>query len=123
MKIAFQIQLIVSAVFFFGLGCTSDDPKPASKDKITGTWIEKNPELFDGVSDTIVFTEDALIRKHFYFAGWSYSTSSDTISFQKEETIKKFTYSTEKENEMVIYNFIDRLITSQVKDIPFIKIE
>lgn len=43
MKIAFQIQLIVSAVFFFGLGCTSDDPKPASKDKITGTWIEKNP--------------------------------------------------------------------------------
>ena len=56
MKIAFQIQLIVSAVFFFGLGCTSDDPMPASKDKITGTWIEKNPELFDGVSDTIVFT-------------------------------------------------------------------
>jgi hypothetical protein len=114
--------LLTMSVFMIGLGCSEDEPEP-SKDKIIGTWIEKNPELFDGISDTIVFTEDASIKKHFYFDGWSYNTSSDTISFQKDETIRKFLYSTAKENEMVIYNFIDRSITSQVKDIQFTKIK
>lgn len=114
--------LLTMSVFMIGLGCSKDEPEP-SKDKIIGTWIETNPDLFDGISDTIVFTEDASIKKHFYFDGWSYTTSSDTISFQKDEKVKKFLYSTAKENEMVIYNFIDRSITSQVKDIQFTKIK
>ncbi len=114
--------LLIIVVFMIGLGCSEEEPEP-SKDKIIGTWIEKNPELFDGISDTIVFLEDASVKKHFYFDGWSYTTSTDTISFQKDEIIKKFLFSTADENEMVIYNFIDRSITSQVKDIQFTKIK
>ncbi len=90
---------------------------------IIGTWIEKSPGLFDGISDTIIFTEDELIRKHFYFEGWSYTISSDSISFQKDEKIRKYLYSISKNNEMIIYNFLDRSITCVVKDIQFIKIK
>ena len=114
--------LLIIVVFMIGLGCSEEEPEP-SKDKIIGTWIEKNPVLFDGISDTIIFLEDASVKKHFYFDGWSYTTSTDTISFQKDEIIKKFLFSTADENKMVIYNFIDRSITSQVKDIQFTKIK
>lgn len=110
------------SVFMMGFGCSKDEPKP-SKDKIIGTWVEKNPELFDGISDTIIFTEESLVKKHFYFEGWSYIIFTDTILFQKDESIKKFPYSTANENEMIIYNFLDRSITSQVKDIQFTKIQ
>ena len=119
--------LLTISVFMTCLGCTKVEPEQSkdepSKDKMTGTWIEKNPELFDGLADTIVFTEDLLVRKHFYFNGWKYSTSTDTISFQKGVIIKNFKYYTENENEMIIYNFLDRSLTSQVKNIQFTKIK
>lgn len=114
--------LLTVSVFVIGFGCTKSNPEH-SKNKIIGIWIEKNPELFDGIPDTIILTEELLVKKHFYFDGWSYSTSSDTISFQRNEKVKKFLYSTSHENEMVIYNFIDRTMTPSVKDIQFTKIK
>ena len=114
--------LLTISVCMIGFGCSKDEAEP-SKDEIIGTWIEKNPELFDGISDTIIFSEESLVKKHSYFDGWSYTTSTDTISFQKDEMTKKFLYSTANDNEMIIYNFIDRSITSQVKDIQFTKIK
>lgn len=116
------ILLITISLFMMGFGCSKEDPKP-SKNKIIGTWIEKYPELFDNISDTIVFMDNLSIKKHFYFDGWQYKTSADTIFFQKGDIIKKFTYSISDENEMVIYNFLDRSISAEVKDIHFTKIK
>lgn len=110
------------SVFMIGFGCSKEDSEP-SKNKIVGTWIETNPELFDGISDTIVFKDDLSIKKHFYFDGWQYAASTNTISFQKGDVIKRFTYSTPNASEMVIYNFIDRSITAEVKNIQFTKIQ
>ena len=118
-----MINLFVAiSVFMIGFGCSKEDSEP-SKNKIAGTWIETNPELFDGISDTIVFKDDLSVKKHFYFDGWQYVASTNTISFQKGDVIKRFTYSTPNENEMVIYNFIDRSITAEVKNIQFTKIQ
>lgn len=91
--------------------------------KLVGTWIEKNPEMFDGIMDTIVFTKDALVKKHIVFDGWCYSAISDTIVFGKDGKEIKCAYTISNDNELTIYNFIDRLITQDVKNMQFVRIE
>lgn len=118
-----KINLFVAiSVFMIGFGCSKEDSEP-SKSKIVGTWIETNPELFDGISDTIVFKDDLSVKKHFYYDGWQYVASTNTISFKKGDVINRFSYSVANANEMVIYNFIDRSVTAVVKDIHFTKIQ
>jgi hypothetical protein len=112
--------LILISIFLIGVCCSKKDSE-SIQDKLVGTWVEKNPEMFDGISDTLVFTDDFIVRKHFYFNGWKYNLYYDTISFQKEGVIKKFMFSYNNVNELIIYNFLDRSITSQVKDIRFTK--
>lgn len=108
--------------FFMIMLCCSKKVAEYSKDKLVGTWVEKNPEMFDGISDTLVFTDDLTVKKHFYFNGWKYTISNDTITFKKENVTKSFSFLCITGNEIVFYNFIDRSITSQVKDIYFTKI-
>lgn len=102
--------------------CKEKEPEP-SEEKIVGTWIEKNPELFDGVSDTLNFMNNSYVLKHFYFNEWQYSIVNDTIFFQNEGISKHFLFSIPRKDEIILYNFIDRSITAQVKDIHFTKIK
>ncbi|HOA46504.1 MAG: hypothetical protein BWX65_00709 [Bacteroidetes bacterium ADurb.Bin057] len=120
-----KTKLLLAIILLFSISCSKNEigKEQILKDKFIGTWVETNPDLYDGISDTIIFNEKSLVEKHFYFDGWNYTIYADSIFFQKDETIKKFLYSIEKENEMVIYNFIDRLITNQVKNIQFTKIK
>ena len=120
-----KTYLLLAAILLIASNCSKDDsdePKTFESNLI-GTWIEKYPELFDGISDTIVFTDQSLVKKHIIFDGWRYSATSDTIIFQKNEETRKFQYSITNEKELTIYNFIDRLITQDVKNMQFIKIE
>jgi len=97
--------------------------------RLTGTWAEKYPELWDGISDTIVFTDNFKVEKHIYFDGWNYNKMNDsTILFQNDNpTLRRhygfFNFEFLNDKEIVIYNFLDRKITSVVKNIHFIKIE
>lgn len=113
--------LILISIFLIGACCSKNDSE-SIKDKLVGTWVERNPEMFDGISDTLVFTDDFIVKKHFYFNGWKFSLYNDTISFQNEGVIKKYSFSYNNVNELIIYNFLDRSITSQVKNIYFTKI-
>lgn len=107
------------------LASCEKDEKEFSKNEtnIIGTWVETYPELFDGVSDTIAFAKDSLINKHFYFNGWNYLVTLDTISFTKDGKRINFLYSVIDEDNIVIYDFLDRSITTQVKDIQFTKVK
>ena len=91
--------------------------------KLVGTWIEKYPEMFDGIMDTIVFTKYGLVKKHIVFDGWCYSAISNTIIFGKDGKEIKCAYSISNDDELTIYNFIDRLETTDVKDMQFVRIE
>jgi hypothetical protein len=112
--------LILISIFLIGVCCSKKDTE-SIKDKLVGTWIERNPELFDGISDTLVFTDDFVVRKHFYFNDWKFSIHNDTISFQNEGVIRNFVFSYNSANELIIYNFLDRSITAQVKNISYTK--
>jgi hypothetical protein len=80
MKTPFKLFMII----FIPLGmmqCKEKEPEPLGK-IIIGTWIENNPELFDGVSDIINFMSNSYVSKHFYFNGWQYSIINDTVFFE-----------------------------------------
>lgn len=82
-------------------------------------WVEMYPEQFDGVSDTIVFGRDHLVYKHFYFNGWNYSKTIDSLIFTNGSIVKKYSFCAIGVDEIVINNFIDRTLNNQVKDIFF----
>ena len=118
-----KIILISLCLAFFSCSKNDDDTLLQNDSKLVGTWIEKNPEMFDGIMDTIVFTKDALVKKHIVFDGWCYSAISDTIVFGKDGKEIKCAYTISNDNELTIYNFIDRLITQDVKNMQFVRIE
>ncbi len=114
--------LWVMSIFATCFGCSKNEIESSkSETNIIGVWVETYPELFDGVSDTIVFAKDSLINGHFYFNGWNYLVNRDSISFSKDGKRMSFLYSVTDEDNIVIYDFLDRLITSQVKNIHFTK--
>ena len=118
-----KIILISLCLALFGCSKNDDHTLLQNDSKLVGTWIEKNPEMFDGIMDTIVFTKDALVKKHIVFDGWCYSAISDTIVFGKDGKEIKCAYTISNDNELTIYNFIDRLITQDVKNMQFVRIE
>jgi hypothetical protein len=103
-----------------GSGCEKDSI--SVQDKLIGTWIETYPNHFDGIQDTIVFTDDYLIEKHFFFNGFNYSIENDSIIFYNSELSEKYLFELQNMNQLEIYKFIDRSITSQVKNIKFEKL-
>lgn len=113
--------LVVCSYFLIWFGCSNEDAEPA-KNKLIGTWIEKYPEMFDGMSDTLVFTEDSIVKKHFFFKDWKYSFHNDTIYFQKAEKIRRYPIKFETDYEIIIYNFLEHSVSEQSYDVYFIKI-
>lgn len=114
--------MFLAGFLLYGSACSDEDNKSIQIDFV-GTWIEKNPEMFDGISDTIVFTGDLMVEKHFYYIDWNYSISKDSILFCNDSISDSYQYITVSDTEFVLNNFLDRLVTSQVKDIHFIKIQ
>jgi hypothetical protein len=91
---------------------------------IQGTWIEKYPLKFDSVGDTLVFSKNGTIENHFYFKTWNYQLLDNNLIFSNSFLNKTLTFSVVniKSNEIEIQNFIDRSITSNVKNIVYTKI-
>ena len=118
-------KIILISLCFVLFSCSKNDDVTLleNDNKLVGTWIEKNPELFDGIMDTIVFTKYGLVKKHIVFDGWCYSAISNTIIFGKDGKEIKCAYSISNDDELTIYNFIDRLETTDVKDMQFVRIE
>lgn len=117
-----RISLFIAiSAFLIWIGCTNEDDGP-SKSKLIGTWIEKYPEKFDGISDTLVFGEDSTVQKHFYFKGSKYSVHDDTIAFLKAGRLWQFHFEYTNTYEMLIYNFLEQTVSEQSKDVYFTKI-
>ena len=54
--------LIFIGLCLFALSCNKDKPEP-NKNKLVGTWVEKYPEKFGGISDTLIFTNDFYVAR------------------------------------------------------------
>ena len=122
MKKIAKILFLCGIIVFTAFGCEKNEELDSNKNNLIDTWIEKSPDLYDGISDTIVFTDKFYIEKHFYFNGWKYNYSNDSVTFSKADNNKRFSLIFIGANEIVINNFLDRSVTSQVKNIHFIKL-
>ncbi|HUH74813.1 MAG TPA: hypothetical protein VLZ75_10485 [Chitinophagales bacterium] len=92
--------------------------------RIIGSWVVTNPELTYGRIDTIVFTGDYRVEKHFFFNGWKYYVSDNRIEFYNDEKGSRiwYPYLIENSNKMILYRFIHGATSSYDIDIPFTKI-
>ncbi len=119
----FRCLFIITCLFLsIGAGCDKDD-EMTSCDKLIGKWVEEDPLLYDGISDTIVFTKNNIVEKHFFFKGWMYEAKEcDTITFTHldDKFEKKIEFISD--DKIIFYNFIDRSLTNEIKNITFIKI-
>jgi|GEM_PF-2327927 len=117
------LLLLPLCVALLGSGCNDED-NLETKTQLIGKWIEIEP-FSDDICDTIVFKENNTIELYYPIQGWTYSLpSSDTIAFANPAKLrtKKCYFTFNSENELTIFNFYDRTITSQIKNITFEKI-
>ena len=128
----YLLSILLSAIFLFCLtNCekennimqTNNEISYTTKNNLIGTWVEKYPKKFDGISDTIVFNLDSTVNKYFLFPNWKYKIKSDTIQFINPTSPQTFSFSitTVSENEIIFKNFIDRLFSTEVKNITYVK--
>ncbi|MUP36788.1 hypothetical protein [Labilibaculum euxinus] len=115
------LLVFVSMFLFFGTGCEDNDDVTICN-KIIGKWVEEEPLLYDGISDTIVFTENNKVEKHFLFNGWRYEVEEcKTVMFTKNEDRIEKNIEFISDDRLMFYNFIDRSITNEIKNIAFKK--
>jgi len=115
--------LLPLCVVILGAGCEKEKDFD-TKSQLLGEWVEQEP-FSDGVCDTIIFKEDNTIDLYNPIEGWTYSLpSSDTIAFTDptRPRTQKCHFMFTNENKLTLFNFWDRTITSQIKDITFKKI-
>jgi len=112
-------------VYFFLISC--DGQKDISQsDQLTGTWIEIAP-YSDGIRDTLRFTQDKLIELYTPLQGYKFDLTQQNRLSIYSTTIKYDFSILLSENggkeQLEIYNFIDRTLTDNVKNITFVKLK
>jgi len=90
---------------------------------IVGTWVEKYPELRDKISDTLVFTSDSIVYKHWYFNGAKFRIENDTIVLYSAMDTLAREIQFVNEKEFFIFNFLDRFFAQKAENIYYIKIK
>ena len=112
-------------VYFFLISC--DGQKDISQsDQLTGTWIEIAP-YSDGIRDTLRFTQDKLIELYTPLQGYKFDlTQQNRLSIYSTTIKYDFSILLSKnggKEQLEIYNFIDRTLTDNVKNITFVKLK
>ena len=102
---------------------TNNEISYTTKNKFIGTWVEKYPLQYDRISDTIVFNPDSTVSKYVNFNNWGYRLKNDSIQFINPTQGRNYSFhfTAISDSEIVINNFIDRLVSNQVKNITYIK--
>lgn len=125
-KMKHKILKLSMVILFFtliGAGCQKDFSNDEVKIQLLGIWIEKEV-CNDGICDSILFKDDNTIELYFPFEGWIYHLpSDDSIVFvdQTDSLYLGFNFTLKDDNELIIYNFIDRSISQEIKNITFKK--
>ena len=121
MRKSSKIIFLFGIILFSFFACEDEEIKTI-EEQIIGTWIEKEP-FTDGICDTIVFKENNTIGLYFPVVGWDYKIiSNDSIVFiNQPEFLQGFNFTLFGSDELIVYNFYDRTITNNVKNIPFLR--
>ncbi len=117
------LLLLPLSITILGTGCEKDEIT-SSKSRFIGKWVEQE-SFTDGICDTIIFKEDNTIELYIPIQEWTYSfPSSNTIEFVNPSSLlsRKCHFIFNRKNELTIFNFYDRTITLEIKDITFERI-
>ena len=91
--------------------------------KFLGTWVEKSPELYDGISDTIVVDRNMIISKHYLFSGRNYKIENNNIIISNSATVRTYKFIFPRELEIYISDFPQRSSLSILRPVYFTKIQ
>lgn len=94
----------------------------SSMKKIIGTWVEKNPEFYDGISDTISFERNMTIGKHYLLNGRNYIIENNNLLISNSTTTKTYKYLFSKGLEIYFHDFPQRSSLSILRPVYFTKI-
>ena len=100
---------------------TAGEQPPQPSNPLVGLWYSQEPYI--GLVPYIEFTADNRFLHHFLFENWNYNLICDTLILTNpvNNQKSKFMLSFVNENEIIIYNFLNGIITADVKNIHFIR--
>ena len=107
--------------------CDHEDENEESTicERLIGEWVEVEEGLliYDDFIDTIVFTRDGFIEKHFFYGEWKYEVTDceETLFSLNDDTFAMHTIEFVSDEKIIIHNFRDRTIASVIKNISFVK--
>jgi hypothetical protein len=126
-KINLVLTCIINLIFICLFLVSCDGQKDISQsDQLTGTWIEIAP-YSDGIRDTLRFTQDKLFELYTPLQGYKFDlTQQNRLSIYSTSIKYDFSISLSEnggKEQLEIYNFMDRSLTANVKNISFIKLK
>jgi len=120
-----KTKFIYLFLIYFLISCDGQKDTYQS-DQLTGTWIEIAP-YSDGICDTLRFTQDKLIELYTPLQGYKFDLIQQNKLSIYSTSIKYDFSILLSENggkeQLEIYNFIDRSLTENVKNIKFVKLK
>lgn len=114
------MKRILSCLFvaIFLQGCDNDQ----NEFSIRGTWVEVDSEEWDGIGDTVTFTERGFIEDDFFFTGWEYAFESDVLTLFTDTASNTFQVKVISDQEMIIMNYHQRFYGAVVKNVRYKKL-
>jgi hypothetical protein len=123
MKNLRNILISFGIIAFMSFSCEEDKNIDSTDKQLIGSWCELEP-CNDGFCDTITFNKDNTIGLYYPLEGYSYELiTKDSLIITNELGFvmgNRFTFI--ETDILLIYNFIDRSITNEVKNIKFSKL-
>jgi hypothetical protein len=106
-----------------GINACEDDKDVSQFNQLIGTWVEKAPYT-DGICDTLRFTATKTIELYTPLQGYKFDlVQKNKISIYNSVNSNEFFFTLTENEELEIFNFIDRTVTENVKNITFVKLK
>lgn len=121
-KAVFNILTMLIGTGIILAGCEEDNSSYVIEDFV-GTWIESEPDKYEGISDTIVFNGKGTVEKNFRFENWEFEISNNLLTFILADDSVIFEIEAQSKSEFVIKGFVNRSIDNTIRNIRYKKIE
>lgn len=123
------IYRLLAGLLLFNLciSCSDqDDELPALKRYLVGVWEAVPTSEYRAAGLTLHFQPDRTVEDYFYLTGnFYYLVSPTEIAFIPQDSMKGLVYkiSFNPDGTITIYNFVNGMVTCDIKNITFKKKE
>jgi hypothetical protein len=126
MKAKAILFVTISLFGLIGIGACEGDKEVSQLNQLVGSWVEKAPYT-DGICDTLRFTSAKTVELYTPLQGYKFEvTQKNSIAIYNSAISHEFSFTLTENGgneELEIFNFIDRTTTDNVKNITFVKLK